>query len=139
MTDATVEVFVSYSRRDASLVDPVVRLLRAQDTLVFRDTDSQQPGKRWRDQIETAIAEARTVVVFWCEHAADSKDVTQEWLRAILDAIPNARRIGYSEDGKALLITDQGGEVHRWNLDSRQKLEPVPQPLPALPWPQCSA
>jgi WD40 repeat protein len=46
----------------------------------------------------------------------------------ILGAIPNARGIGYSEDGKALLIADREGEVHWWDLESSQKLEPVPQP-----------
>ena len=72
-------VFVSYSRKDAGLVTPVVHLLRATKGLVFQDLDSIKPGKRWRGQIEKALNTARLVVVFWCLHSLRSGEVRKEY------------------------------------------------------------
>jgi len=72
-------VFVSYSRKDAGLVAPVVHLLRATKGLVFQDLDSIKPGKRWRGQIEKALNTARLVVVFWCLHSLRSGEVRKEY------------------------------------------------------------
>ena len=76
-------IFVSYSHADSSLVVPVVALLRASKALVFRDADSIRPGKRWPEEVATAIAEASVVVVFWCHHAKNSQEVEKEFLAAI--------------------------------------------------------
>lgn len=76
-------IFVSYSHRDAALVTPVVALLRASEALVFRDADGLKPGKRWREQLSTAIGESKIVLVFWCHHAAASEDVRKEYSSAI--------------------------------------------------------
>lgn len=76
-------IFVSYSHRDAALVTPVVALLRASEALVFRDADGLKPGKRWREQLSTAIAESKIVLVFWCHHAAASEEVLKEYSAAI--------------------------------------------------------
>jgi hypothetical protein len=83
MPSQTVNVFVSYSHADASLVAPVVRLLRVNKSLVFQDTDRIPPGKRWRDEIAKALAESNLVVVFWCDHACRSTQVSSEWKAAI--------------------------------------------------------
>lgn len=83
MPSQTVNVFVSYSHADASLVAPVVRLLRVNESLVFQDTDRIAPGKRWRDQIANALADSNLVVVFWCDHACRSIEVSSEWRAAI--------------------------------------------------------
>ncbi len=76
-------VFVSYSHADASLVAPVVNLLRANKSFVFQDIDRIQPGKKWRSEITKALAEAQLVVVFWCDHASRSNEVSTEWKAAI--------------------------------------------------------
>ena len=76
-------VFVSYSHSDSRLVVPVVALLRASRVLVFRDADGLLPGKRWREEIESAILNAQIVVVFWCHHAKRSKEVSREVRLAI--------------------------------------------------------
>jgi len=76
-------VFVSYSHADASLVAPVVKLLRVNKALVFQDIDRIQPGKKWRSEINKALAEAQLVVVFWCDHANRSNEVWKEWKAAI--------------------------------------------------------
>jgi len=45
-----INVFVSYSHADASLVTPVVRLLRVNQSLVFQDADGIAPGTKWREE-----------------------------------------------------------------------------------------
>jgi TIR domain-containing protein len=83
MPSETTNVFVSYSHADASLVSPVVKLLRVNKSLVFQDTDAIQPGKRWQGEIAKALAESHLVVVFWCTHASRSNEVSREWQAAI--------------------------------------------------------
>jgi hypothetical protein len=104
MPSQTINVFVSYSHADASLVAPVVRLLRVNQSLVFQDTDGIPPGKRWRDEIAKALAQSNLVVVFWCHHAFRSNEVSTEWRAAIeqdkdllpllLDATPLPSELG---------------------------------------------
>lgn len=84
MPDRKTAVFVSYSHADEALVDPVVKLLSVNDALVFQDKKSIPPGKRWRNEIARALAGARLVVVFWCDHSHRSTEVAAEW-RAALD------------------------------------------------------
>jgi len=83
MPGQTISVFVSYSHADASLVAPVVRLLRVNKSLVFQDADGINPGARWRDAIAKALSESNLVVVFWCDHALRSNEVSSEWRAAI--------------------------------------------------------
>lgn len=83
MPSQSTNVFVSYSHADAPLVAPVVELLRANKSLVFRDTDSIPSGKRWRSEIAEALTESHLVVVFWCDHASRSDEVSKEWKAAI--------------------------------------------------------
>jgi hypothetical protein len=83
MPSETTNVFVSYSHADASLVSPVVKLLRVNKSLVFQDADTIQPGKRWQGEIAKALAGSHLVVVFWCTHASRSNEVSREWQAAI--------------------------------------------------------
>lgn len=76
-------LFVSYSREDSSIVAPLVELLRVSGIPIFRDKDSIPPGTKWRFQIATALENCEMVIVFWCKHAAASKEVKQEYRRAI--------------------------------------------------------
>jgi hypothetical protein len=104
MPNQTSNVFVSYSHADATLVAPVVKLLRANRSLVFQDIDSIQPGKKWRSEILKGLAESDLVVVFWCDHASRSEEVCTEWKAAIerekdllpllLDATPLPPELG---------------------------------------------
>jgi hypothetical protein len=83
MSGDSTNVFVSYSHADASLVGPVVKLLRINSTFVFQDIDHIRPGKKWRSEITRALNEAQLVVVFWCDHASKSIEVSNEWKEAI--------------------------------------------------------
>ena len=75
--------FVSYSREDARIVEPMVRMLRLSGTPIFRDQDSIAPGTKWRLKIATVLENCTTVIVFWCSHAYYSKEVELEWRQAI--------------------------------------------------------
>lgn len=104
MPSQSTNVFVSYCHADASLVAPVVKLLRVNKSLVFQDIDGIQPGKRWRSEIAKGLAESHLVVVFWCDHASRSDEVSNEWKAAIeqekdllpllLDATPLPPELG---------------------------------------------
>ena len=104
MPDQSTHVFVSYSHADASLVAPLVKLLRVNKSLVFQDIDGIQPGERWRSKIAKGLAESHLVVVFWCDHANQSDEVSKEWKAAIeqekdllpllLDATPLPPELG---------------------------------------------
>jgi TIR domain len=83
MPSESTNVFISYSRADALLVSPVVKLLRVNKSLVFQDIDAIQPGKRWQGEIAKALAESNLVVVFWCTHASRSNQVSKEWHAAV--------------------------------------------------------
>ena len=71
------DAFVSYSRHDAPVVEPVVQLLRFGGRNVFWDRDIA-PGKRWSEKIEDAIGNAGTLAVLWCCSAARSPHVKSE-------------------------------------------------------------
>lgn len=76
-------VFVSYSRDDRPLVEPLTRLMRITGTTVFRDEDSIAPGKKWKLQLAETIAKATTVVVFWSKKSSESQMVREEFELAI--------------------------------------------------------
>jgi hypothetical protein len=78
-----MKVFVSYSHVDASLVSPIVRLLRVNRSLVFQDVDDIRPGKKWREELARGLAESELVVLFWCDHSRQSGEVAKEWGTAI--------------------------------------------------------
>lgn len=83
MNPPVSHVFVSYSRRDACIVTPIVQIMRAVGVGVFHDIDSIPFGKRWRPVIEDSIHNATIVLVFWCAHSCESVEVRKEWELAI--------------------------------------------------------
>jgi hypothetical protein len=76
-------VFISYSRNDRHIVEPLVQLLRLRGDLVFFDIDSISPGQLWRDELETAIETAAWFVLFWCAHSSQSREVEREFRAAL--------------------------------------------------------
>src|SRR5262245_47183435 len=75
-------VVASYSRADEGLVTALVKGLRLGGGGVFLDTDTIEPGVRWRDSLEAGLAECRVLVLFWCLHSAESPEVRWEYTRA---------------------------------------------------------
>jgi TIR domain len=83
MPTARKRFFISYSRDDRRLVEPVVALLRTAPTDVFFDLDTIEPGEDWYDRLEQAIKGASSFVIFWCDHSANSRSVQKEWMFAV--------------------------------------------------------
>lgn len=78
------DVFLSYSHRDTEIMRRVRESLRAADFKVWNDdTDEISPGTpSWENQIETAIKDAKCVVVLFSPNAMQSKWVSRELLYA---------------------------------------------------------
>lgn len=73
------KIFISYNHQDTALISPIVQLLRVNQSFVFLDVDGIRPGKRWRSEISKALDESNMIVLFWCGHASESKEVEKEW------------------------------------------------------------
>ncbi len=54
---------------------------------MFLDSDNIQTGKKWREEIDTALSTSTLVVVFWCRHAKSSSEIRKEYRAAV-----NARK-----------------------------------------------
>jgi hypothetical protein len=132
----TERIFVSYSHHDASLVTPVVRLLRSTNDFVFLDSEGIRPGEKWRAALAEAIRSANLIVVFWCRHSSESPEVESEYRSAIeaqkdvipvlLDATPVPPALG---EFQWIDFRELGREKH----SSQSVPGPVaaPRPLPA--------
>lgn len=77
-------VFVSYSRRDSRIVKQLVQMARASGSKPWRDTEAIAPGQDWAAEIVRTINESERVLVFWCRHSRDSKEVRKEYEHATL-------------------------------------------------------
>ena len=72
-----LDIFVSYSRKDAESVRPLVERFRAAGWTVFQDKDTRTRA-RWRDVIENELAEAGCVVAVWTKTSVGSNWVLKE-------------------------------------------------------------
>lgn len=75
-------VFISYARKDKSLVNPIVEWLQVNDFVIWQDVSDLSGGDRWWDAIQNAIDNSDAVLVFWSENAKSSKWVKKEIVRA---------------------------------------------------------
>jgi hypothetical protein len=80
---AKKHIFVSYSRRDRHIVEPIVDILRSTPSDVFLDVDSIEPGDRWPERLQRALNKASVIFLFWSSRSATSDAVKQEWLIAL--------------------------------------------------------
>ncbi|MGE0645659.1 MAG: toll/interleukin-1 receptor domain-containing protein [Nitrospira sp.] len=80
---APCNVFLSYSRHDRLVVEPIAKILRVTRSVIFRDEDSIPLGKRWESVIGASLISCHTVIVFWSTAASDSKAVASEYSRGI--------------------------------------------------------
>jgi hypothetical protein len=76
-------IFLSYSRKDAAIVTPLVQFLRLGGTGVFRDVDDIPPGVKWRTVLINAVDACELLVLFWCCHSAESAEVEKEYTQAL--------------------------------------------------------
>ncbi len=93
---ATVEpartAFASYASPDRDeVLGRVASLTNAAGLQVFLDSASLRAGKRWQEQLATAIKDHELFLLFWSTSASRSKWVKWEWQTALrekgLDAI----------------------------------------------------
>lgn len=76
-------IFVSYSRKDASLVVPLTKLLRASGHEVFLDQENLNYGEDWKEQLGRAIGRADRFLLFWSRNTEASPYVAEEWKLAL--------------------------------------------------------
>jgi len=74
---SSTDVFLSYAREDRERVAQLVQGLEAQGWHVFWDY-TILPGDRWEDIIESAIENAKCVVVVWSGQSIESDWVREE-------------------------------------------------------------
>ena len=71
------DVFISYAREDREVASRLATRLEAERWTVFWDPNVL-PGEEWRKVIETAVRDARCVVVLWSGASIDSRWVQEE-------------------------------------------------------------
>lgn len=76
-------LFLSYSRKDASLVEQLEAALRAHGHVVWRDLQSIRGGENWPQATGEAIAAHDFIVLAWSQHTAHSHFVEFEWTTAL--------------------------------------------------------
>ena len=72
------KIFVSYSRRDAELVDYIVKKMEAAGMAVWIDREEIKAGKTWRVQIVEAIDTCDAFVLMLSSNSAASDNVRKE-------------------------------------------------------------
>jgi hypothetical protein len=80
------DIFVSYSRKDAALVDSFIAMIRAQypGARIFRDSESIRAGIDWISRLADAIDASRSVVALFSPAYFDSKWCKREFNAAII-------------------------------------------------------
>jgi uncharacterized membrane protein YhaH (DUF805 family) len=76
MSPQNHDVFMSYAREDLAAVRSLVTFMEAEGLRVFWDRQIQ-PGQAWSDVLETALSDARVVVVVW-----SAASVKSAWVKA---------------------------------------------------------
>lgn len=71
------DVFISYAREDREVASRLATRLEAERWTVFWDPNVL-PGEEWRKVIETAVRDARCVVVLWSGDSINSRWVQEE-------------------------------------------------------------
>jgi|GEM_PF-7088997 len=71
-------VFISYSRDDIELVEPLVVLLKTSGQDVFYDKESIAFGDKWKKVISTAIQNSNRFLLFWSKSTILSVYANQE-------------------------------------------------------------
>jgi hypothetical protein len=76
------DVFLSYSRADTKLVEPLRDALRKLGYRVFFDVQSIVPGEDWKTRLGRSIRASRALVLCWSENTRGSEYITYEYSRA---------------------------------------------------------
>lgn len=77
------KIFVSYSRRDSSVVDLCVATYQGLGVRVLVDRLDLRSGDDWRATLEAMIQESDIFQLYWSSAAAASQEVHHEWRLAL--------------------------------------------------------
>ena len=75
-------LFLSYSRKDTTLVEQIEAALREHGHTVWRDVESIRAGENWPKAMGEAIASHDYLVLAWSQHTTTSHFVEFEWTTA---------------------------------------------------------
>ena len=76
------DIFLSYTRTDATRAGQLAEELERRGLTVFWDTEVL-PGQRWRDVIHEELVEAACVIVIWSSESSQSRWVVEEASEAL--------------------------------------------------------
>ena len=71
------DIFICYSRTDATVAETLAERLEAQGWSVYRDVKTQV-GKSWHEEIEAELHASKAVIVLWSSKSRGSHEVLDE-------------------------------------------------------------
>ncbi len=77
-TEAACSLFISYSRRDAEIIEPLVKSLQVRGVNLWIDRTGIAPGQAWAREIARGLRSARIVLVFSSRNSMASANVQDE-------------------------------------------------------------
>jgi len=77
------KIFISYSHKDAAVVDLCVLTYEGLGVRVLIDKHELRSGQDWRAKLESMIQEADIFQLYWSVAAASSSEVGHEWRLAL--------------------------------------------------------
>src|SRR5688572_8020808 len=80
MSDMAHDVFISYGREDAALMQQVEKTLLNAGLTIWTDEGIAPGSRSWKAAIEQAILDSRSIVVLFSPDSVESR-----WVRAELD------------------------------------------------------
>ncbi len=81
--EKTIDVFISYSRRDKAVADRVYQKVTQRGLSAFYDTRSIDVGENWREELYNAIIVSRTMIPLISRNSLDSSMVKLEINKAL--------------------------------------------------------
>jgi hypothetical protein len=72
-------IFVSYSRRDTTVVEACANFYRALGVQILMDTHDLRGGQDWRESLHNMINQADLFQLYWSQNSAGSSEVEHEW------------------------------------------------------------
>src|SRR5690348_1722960 len=132
--DTSVDAFVSYSRRDAGLVLPVVQAAERRGRSFRFDADDIPGGAAWREELAAAIETADAVVCFlspaWSTSAECRRAAVLQWRRADSEAEAARRQTAVAEAQLAASRSVDAKSVWSALACAVEAELRTPQPLP---------
>ena len=108
-------VFISYVRENAALVDKLADELRAHGVTVWLDRDKIMPGQLWQDAIRQAIREELLHCLFLCRVRGSASNLHAHGDRSCnRDAPTDAHEPHLVHSGVVVRVRGAGSQHWRW-------------------------